>query len=245
MHTHHALRRLHDTGIDPDPFPHMVVPDFLPADLYGRACAQWPGREAFGILQPDDLPSRHQISLTGRWLEQCGQEQAQTWRTVRDCLFNPAIVTLMADRFPQVREKLGWVDAPPVLNARIIEDHTGHAMLPHTDIEATMFSMLLYMPDTDGAADPAAVQLGTALYRPRDPGFRGRGMDRYKREDFELVAQAPYRPNHLLVYAPSDRSFHGVEPVAAPCCRRLLIFFAVVETRPPSRRNLPISACDA
>ncbi|WP_372396108.1 hypothetical protein ABMY26_12825 [Azospirillum sp. HJ39] len=236
--TLHSLNRLSDTAIAADPFPHLVVPDFLPADIYARACAQWPDRLAFGILQPDDLPSRHQVPLTERWLGQCGGERAAAWRAVRDCLFNPDIVALMADRFPEVRSKLGWVDAPPVLQLRIIEDHTGHAMLPHTDIEATMFSMLLYMPADDAPEDPQASRLGTALYRPRDPGFRGRGMDRYPRADFELVAQAPYRPNHLLAYAPSDRSFHGVEPVASPCMRRLLIAFAVLETRHPSRRGV-------
>ncbi|WP_377806394.1 hypothetical protein ABNQ38_06885 (plasmid) [Azospirillum sp. A29] len=233
----HALNRLSDTAISTDPFPHLVVPDFLPADLYARACAQWPEPAAFGILQAGDLPARHQVPLTESWLARCDGEQAAVWRDVRDCLFNPAIVASMAERFPQVRDKLGWVDAPPVPNMRIIEDHTGHAMLPHTDIEATMFSMLLYMPADSGPPNPQASSLGTALYRPRDPDFRGRGMDRYPRADFELVAQAPYRPNHLLAYAPSDRSFHGVEPVAAPCERRLLIAFAVVETRSPSRRG--------
>ncbi|WP_236784010.1 hypothetical protein [Azospirillum humicireducens] len=213
------------------------MPDFLPTDLYARACAHWPDPAAFGVLQPDELPSRYQVPLTEGWLARCGGEQAAVWRAVRDCLFNPDIVALMADRFPQVRDKLGWVDAPPVLNMRIIEDHTGHAMLPHTDIEVTLFSMLLYMPADDAPPNPLAPHLGTALYRSRNPDFRGRGMDRYPRTDFELVAQAPYRPNHLLAYAPSDRSFHGVEPVAAPCERRLLIAFAVMETRHPSRRG--------
>lgn len=233
----YSLNQLHSNEVCTNPFPHMVVGDFLPADLYDRACAQWPDQRAFGILQPDDLPSRHQVSLTDRWLSQCDPERAAVWRDVRDCLFNPDIIDLMADRFPQVAAKRGWVDAPPQLNARIIQDHTGHAMLPHTDIEATLFSMLLYMPPPDWVPDPAAPLLGTALYRPRDPEFRGRGFDRYPRTDFDLVSHAPYQPNHLLVYAPSDRSFHGVEPVTGPCERRLLIFFAVVETRPLSRRN--------
>ncbi|WP_084438583.1 hypothetical protein [Niveispirillum irakense] len=236
-HRAHSFRRLQDVPMVLEPFPHIIVNDFLPADLYASACAQWPDHDDFGILQPDDLPARYQAPLTERWLRQCDPERAAVWRDVRNCLFNPDIIDLMADRFPQVAAKRGWVDAPPQLNARIIQDHTGHAMLPHTDIEATLFSMLLYMPPPDWVPDPAAPPLGTALYRPRDPEFRGRGFDRYPRADFDLVSHAPYQPNHLLVYAPSDRSFHGVEPVTGPCERRLLIFFAVVETRPPSRRN--------
>ncbi|HEY0836415.1 MAG TPA: hypothetical protein VGE72_21080 [Azospirillum sp.] len=222
----HVLRRLEETPVDADPFPHCVVPGILPDDLYARAVAHWPVTEELRLLQLGDLPLRFQAVIDDKWLNTLPAESAAVWREVRDALFNPGVIELMAGRFPQIREKLKWTGRPPMLVARIIEDHAGHAMLPHTDMEATMFSMLVYMPEDDRTP-----HLGTAIYRPRDPDFRGRGFDRYPREDFELVGHAPFLPNHLLTYAPSDRSFHGVEPVAAPCVRRLLIFFAIVDSR--------------
>ncbi|HYH22727.1 MAG TPA: hypothetical protein VD995_29300 [Azospirillum sp.] len=222
----HVLRRLEETPVDANPFPHCVVPGILPEELYARALAHWPVTEELRLLQPGDLPLRYQAVIDDKWLDAQPAESAAVWREVRDALFNPGVIELMAERFPQIREKLKWTGRPPMLVARIIEDHAGHAMLPHTDMEATMFSMLVYMPEDDRTP-----HLGTAIYRPRDPDFRGRGFDRYPRGDFELVGHAPYRPNHLLTYAPSDRSFHGVEPVEAPCVRRLLIFFAIVDSR--------------
>lgn len=227
----HVLRRLHETPVDADPFPHCVVPGILPDDLYAGAVAHWPVTEELRLLQPGDLPLRFQAVIDDKWLATQPPERAAVWREVRDALFNPDVVELMSDRFPQIREKLKWTGRPPMLVARIIEDHAGHAMLPHTDMEATLFSMLVYMPEAGLPEDGGAPPLGTALYRPRDPEFRGRGFDRYPREDFELVGHAPYRPNHLLTYSPSDRSFHGVEPVAPPCVRRLLIFFAIIDSR--------------
>ncbi|CAO3430277.1 hypothetical protein [Azospirillum doebereinerae] len=222
----HTLRRLREAPLRTDPFPHCVIPEILPAALYERALAHWPVTEEMRLAQ-QELPLRYQTPLDDRWLAGRPEESSAVWREVRDALFNTGVVEHMAERFPSVRGKMSWNGgAPPVLHARIIEDHAGHAMLPHTDIEVTMFSMLVYMP-----ADDRGPHLGTALYRPRDGSFRGRGMDRYPREDFELAGQAPFLPNHLLTYAPSDHSFHGVEPVEPPCVRRLLVLFAMVDTR--------------
>ncbi|OYD85029.1 hypothetical protein [Azospirillum brasilense] len=229
----HVLRRLEETPLREDPFPHLVVPDALPADLYARAVAHWPRFEALALLQMDTLPLRYQMVLTDRNLRDMEPEAAAVWREVRDCLFGPETLKRLAPRFPSLAAKLQAPVAarPAMVYARLVEDHAGHAMLPHTDVFGTFLSMLLYMP-----ADGSRPNLGTALYRPRDPSFTanaGRSTERFPREDFELAGTAPFLPNHLLAYAPSDRSFHGVEPVEAPCLRRFLLLFAVMDSRGP------------
>ncbi|NUB24248.1 hypothetical protein [Azospirillum brasilense] len=229
----HVLRRLEETPLCEDPFPHLVVPDALPADLYARAVAQWPKFEALALLQMDTLPQRHQMVLTDRALREMEPEAGAVWREVRDCLFGPKTLKRLAPRFPSLAAKLETPVAarPATVYARLVEDHAGHAMLPHTDVFGTFLSMLLYMP-----ADGRRPDLGTALYRPRDPSFSanaGRSTERFPRADFELAGTAPFLPNHLLAYAPSDRSFHGVEPVEAPCVRRFLLLFAVMDSRGP------------
>ncbi|CAO3451014.1 hypothetical protein [Azospirillum argentinense] len=229
----HVLRRLEETPLREDPFPHLVVPDALPSDLYARAVAHWPRFEALALLQMDTLPQRYQMVLTDRNLRDMEPEAAAVWREVRDCLLGPETLKRLAPRFPSLAAKLeGPVGVrPATVYARLVEDHAGHAMPPHTDVFGTFLSMLLYMP-----ADGRRPDLGTALYRPRDASFTanaGRSTERFPREDFELAGTAPFLPNHLLAYAPSDRSFHGVEPVEAPCVRRFLLLFAVMDSRGP------------
>ncbi len=229
----HVLRRLGETPLREDPFPHLVVPDALPADLYARAVAHWPRFEALALLQMDALPQRYQMVLTDRNLKDMEPEAAAVWREVRDSLFVPETLTRLAPRFPSLAAKLeaSFAARPPLVYARLVEDHAGHSMLPHTDVFGTFLSMLLYMPE-----DGSRPHLGTALYRSRDPSFTvpvDRSTERFPREDFELAGTAPFLPNHLLAYAPSDRSFHGVEPVEAPCMRRFLLLFAVMDCRGP------------
>lgn len=229
----HVLRRLEETPLHEAPFPHLVVPDALPADLYRRAVAHWPRFEALTLLQMDALPQRYQLVLTDRNLRDMEPEAAAVWREVRDSLFGPETLTRLAPRFPSLAAKMeaSFAARPPLVYARLVEDHAGHSMPPHTDVFGTFLSMLLYMPE-----DGSRPHLGTALYRPRDPSFKApveRSTERFPREDFELVGTAPFLPNHLLAYAPSDRSFHGVEPVEAPCIRRFLLLFAVMDCRGP------------
>ncbi len=42
-------------------------------------------------------------------------------------------------------------------------------------------------------------------------------------------------PNHILVFAPGDTTFHGVEPVTGPAIRRRVRLFALVDTHGPRR----------
>jgi hypothetical protein len=65
--------------------------------------------------------------------------------------------------------------------------------------------------------------LGTSLYMPRDDGFRCEGGLHHPREQFFRVATMPYRPNTLVGFFKTARSFHGVEPVTAPGASRDLI----------------------
>ena len=228
----HVLNRLADAPLRSDPYPHCILADALPDELYRRAKAHWPAFETLSLLQFDTAPRRFQADLGNRSLSAMAPEDAAVWREVRDALFGPETLARMAPRFPALAEKMDRLSKrPAVLNVRLIEDHDGHAMLPHTDVDGTFLSMLLYMPDDDSQP-----HLGTALYRPRDPGFTvplHRRIERFPREDFDLAGTAPFLPNHLLVYAPSDRSFHGVEPVAASCVRKFLLLFAMVDPRGP------------
>jgi len=222
----HLRRRLAETPMIHDPFPYRVISGALPDALYRAALAHWPGHEQMRPRQ-FDRPNRLQMALDARGLASLPPDSAAVWREVLDALAGPESMAALFAAFPEAEAR--WHISgghPPDLDARLIEDHAGHAMRPHTDLPVTLYSLLLYLPDDD-----TQPHLGTTLYRPRDPGMRSDGMSHHDRDLFEIAGQAPYLPNHLLAYARTDRSFHGVEPVPSPCTRRLLMVFPSVDTR--------------
>ena len=227
----HAAEAMHSVAVQDNPFPHLLVPDLLPADVYRAALAHWPERASMAVAQPDYYLHRYSTVLDERWLATLNPEVAEVWRAVRAALCGPAAIDALLTRFPAAVERLRMFGSgAPVPNVCLIEDEGGHAILPHTDTPATALTALLYMPETTG--EP---QLGTALYRPHEPVARSAGYTYHPREGFEHVGTAPYLPNRLLAFAPGDTTFHGVEPVTGPAIRRLVRLFAFADTRGPRR----------
>ena len=101
---------------------------------------------------------------------------------------------------------------------QLVRDFTDYSLGPHTDSPHKVVVLLFYLPR---AAEREA--LGTSLYVPRDPAFRCDGSRHHPRDRFLRVATLPYRPNSMVAFFKSARSFHGVEPVVEAGVRRDLI----------------------
>jgi hypothetical protein len=104
-------------------------------------------------------------------------------------------------------------------DALLVSDRTDYAIGPHTDAPHRLISFLFYMPD-----DERFRELGTSLYKHRDPGFWCPGGPHYPFENFNRVGTVEFLPNRLLMFVRTGKSFHGVEPIRrAGVDRRLLI----------------------
>lgn len=114
-------------------------------------------------------------------------------------------------------------DQPEQLNARsetrLIRDHEGYKIGPHTDSPHKIVSLLFYLPATDDYAD-----FGTSVYVPNDPSFKCAGGPHYPFEPFDKVTTAPYRANSCFGFWKTDRSFHGVEPLTVEFNRDILLY---------------------
>jgi hypothetical protein len=127
-------------------------------------------------------------------------------------------------------ERARWPEVS--VEVQLIRHQAGFFLGPHTDLSTKLVVLLFYL-----APDDNHQHLGTSLYRAKDPGFSCPDSKHYPFDNFIRVKTAPYRMNSLLAFERSDRSFHGVEPLAAQdftTCNRDLIQYVLYDK--PARR---------
>jgi hypothetical protein len=72
-----------------------------------------------------------------------------------------------------------------------------------------------------------AYKVANAPLNPKDPDFACPGAPHYHREKFDKMVAMPFAPNSLFVFTKTNNSFHGVEPVGDPDCRRWLLLYDI------------------
>jgi len=81
--------------------------------------------------------------------------------------------------------------------------------------------------------------VGTSIFAPKDLSFRCAGGPHYPFDMFDKMVTMPFVPNSLFTFVKGDNSFHGVEPVGDPGCRRWLLLFDVFMEQQPQRAQAP------
>lgn len=207
-----------------DPMPHSRITEFFdPAD-FRNTLSHWPGEDAFETLSLNqlDYPERRLFQVSKEKLASLPQETQAVWLDLLDGLADPKFLSSLMGKFPDIvapRLKAATKTSELTLDIRLIEDASGYALGPHTDVPYKLFTLLVYMPE-----DEKLDHLGTSFYRPISPGFVSDGVTHHERDDFELIDTISYRPNTALLFPRTDVSFHGVEAVDEPgYIRRLIV----------------------
>lgn len=203
-----------------EPWPHKIVPAFFPADVYAKLMQNRPrgpmplmyqirggnkyeDRWACDLAKPEQFPSNR---VFWRWF---GAE----------LLSQAAMISIAAG---------AGLDLParPKAEALYLRDGGAFAIGPHTDAPRKLLTALIYLP-----AGMQSGELGTMLYQTRDAEFADESGRHFDSGDpqFEAVKIAEYLPNRALVFARTDRSFHGRPAMAADALRgkRDLIAYAI------------------
>lgn len=120
--------------------------------------------------------------------------------------------------------------------ALLVQDVTNYKLGPHTDAPRKVVTMLFYLPP-----DNSQLHLGTSIYLPRDPAFTCPGGPHHPHDQFARLHTNPFAPNSLFAFFKTDNSFHGVEPVADPDCRRWLLLYDIyVRENAPAKPAEPV-----
>lgn len=213
------------------PFPHLVIKNCLPDDLYQTLCDEFPEEEilkkASGENKRFDL---HVCESQGR--------VSPTWQsfinTHTSLAFWLDVVRIFGDvtRFvyPQLEVNLGrmkeWYTARRGIDRGTInlecqpgvntpQTTFGSVRGPHLDNPVELFAAMLYMGEGEGDLE---------LYRPiRNPVYHGKlELDP---DCVEKVDEVKYEPNTLVAFINTITSIHGVSPrQPTDKCRRLCNF---------------------
>lgn len=227
----HVLSRAAQTATTEDPFPYLVVDDVFPADYYAEMLAHFP---APGSLRPigqtgrvpsDAYRERNVVLFTEEEFARMDDRQQVFWRDFTRWMYSDQFLNFFVQKFaPYLEPRLQKILAKDeILKARgdalLVNDQTDYAIGPHTDAPHRLVTFLFYLPKDDSLRE-----LGTCIYRPKDPDFVCWGGPHHPFEPFDRVAAVDFLPNRLLAFPKTERSFHGLDPIKrANVNRQLLI----------------------
>ena len=232
----HVVERLRTAEVVPDPFPHYYLEDVFPDNYYQALLRHLPNSTVYQnlyevtTLKLDHFQYRDQRDFNEGWTEMLPVEERTFWNDFNAWFLGPDLAQAVLGTFAEpMRARFGDEASWPTVSveSQLIRHKAGYFLGPHTDLHTKLVVLLIYL-----APDASASHLGTSIYRPQDPGFTCPDSAHYPFEDFIRVTTAAYKPNSLLAFARSDRSFHGVEPLSeedVTTCNRDLIQYVLYD----------------
>lgn len=224
----HVIRRISDSPLLADPFPHLYVESVFPEPFYASMRRHWPDSSSLtslsttGRVPPGHYPDRFILALRPPEIEKLPPAQGSFWREFQSWFMGGPLLRALMEKFgANIRQRFG--DAVGRydfdIESLIVRDRVNYSLGPHTDAQHKLLSLLFYCPDDDRMK-----HLGTSIYAPLDPDFRCAGGPHYSADRFRRVKTMEYRANTLFAFFKTDNSFHGVEPITDRVVRDLLLY---------------------
>jgi hypothetical protein len=222
----HVAYQLANAPVRAYPFPHVVVPEIFPPEFYPLLRASLPPDDAYVRLNATGRvggaysPARLAFFPGTQAGPALDPGRAAFWNGFFGALLHEELSAWITAKFYDVLARRFALRAGgPGIDLEteifLMRDLESYALGPHSDSPRKAVSVLFYLPERGDRPE-----LGTSLYRPKDPGFRCPGGPHHRFEDFERIATIPYRPNTLFAFPKTMDSFHGVEPVVGAGARR-------------------------
>lgn len=225
----HISGKLSGRPLDYSPFPHVIIEDFFPADIYRsiqsfnlfqqNAGKEWLDKKASaGVTGRTPYHARKQINFHLNDVFEASDEARTFWSGLTTALMQDDwFARQVFANYPEYfRLRFGdLVDAPDFFELfreeLFLQRHEpGYNIGPHTDIPTRVFTCIFSFAESDGYDE-----FGTELLVHRDRLARCWGCDHYATDDFSVAKVAPYRPNNFLLFFKTRHSFHSVKTVDA------------------------------
>ena len=228
----HIVAALQRAPVEREPFPYVFIDDAFPADFYASLLQHLPLTSNYRRLVDTGRVGKHYSPE--RFVVDCGVEsmeglpgsQREFWQGLFDAFSSATFAQAFLDKFASDLSArfLGAngerIDLQFSQDVLLIRDYRNYFLRPHTDSPLKLVSVLIYL-----AADDARPGMGTTFFSPHDRKMTSEGGEGHDYGQFSPVRTLPYLPNRMLAFPKTNRSFHGVMPVAGYDDRRDILLY--------------------
>ena len=210
--------------VQTDPYPHVIIEDALPWDLYENLEAEFPEKTLLATDPFDNgicyrLKADKLLSLTfesGLWRDFAEYHTSAEWFNEVNELFKPYMPGVLHKTFTE--DDLGargwadenkniWTDCQAVIHKPIEEKST---RTPHIDNPMEMWAGLLYMPCPDDQSTGGEFQIYSTQSSVQKVDKKA-GRQIYDSDLGTVIKTIPYKRNTFVMFANnSPNTVHGV-----------------------------------
>lgn len=204
--TAHFVRVIEEAPLRREPFDHLRLAGFFPAEIYEKMMREMPATAHYGELQHDDarLPdgrsARRKLELRPAHLRRLPRAQRDFWTPLSAALAAPEVEAAyrrhfsdaLASRFPPP-------SSMPRLHpaALLLRDLGGYKISIHCDSFRKAITTQHYLP-----AGSSQLHLGTSFHRQENG-------------EFQKVSTLEFAPNTSYAFPVTAGSWHSVERMTA------------------------------
>lgn len=220
----HIENKFREAKLERSPFPHVIIENFFPEDVYCdilrfNLFRHNQGASMLGGIASDHLTSRtpyssrKQIDLHTNAPFDGTEQEKQFWGMMRtlmlqDNWFAQQVVNKYPDYFSiRFGDLTGEKDFLSLFESKLfVQRHEpGYYIGPHSEAPHRVFAGVFSFAENEDFA-----QYGTELLAHENRLVRCWGCDHHNREGFIVKKIAPYKPNNFFVFYKTRHSFHGV-----------------------------------
>lgn len=223
----HLEAKFREADLLVSPFPHLIIEQFFPDDVFAKIMEYNPFQENVGqewlekeksanVSSRTPYHARKQINFHVDQPFNAPESQRAFWDELKSCFLAdnwfPALVRAKYPDFFRLRfgDLVDDGDFFDMFRRELfLQRHEpGYYIGPHTDIPTRVFTCIFAF-----AARPGFEAFGTQLLAPKDRMERCWGSDHYSPDNFVVKKVAPYSPNNFLLFFKTRHSFHAVTAI--------------------------------
>ncbi len=220
----HAIKAVQASHQESVPFPHAIIPNFFPQEVYDDLLGFLPKDSEYEPFvynknrTQDGGNSRLRFQMQNKWLDRLSGPQRTFWYAIRQTLGAQALKQVV---YEKLSEGLAYRFKIP---ASSVKDISGYALpelfrelssyqiKPHPDTRRKVVTMQISLP-----RDSSQRHLGTEFYKrslnPLDMAREPRG--------FKIVKCTPFLPNSAYCFSVLNtvgwKSWHGRSTLPSNC----------------------------
>lgn len=227
-----------------NPFPHIVIHDALPNDIYEELSENYPATDVITSDNPLKNNYRYQLSINNTWRN---EKVAQVWQDFAKYhtsqTFYEDVLQILGPFLPLYYHHLGnlfsretiWrnkgvkrfshkymaLDCQIGINSPVLEPST--VIGPHLDNPVELYAGLFYLrhPQDDSKGGHLLT------YEQLDKNKRYKPKTQIPEQELQVKNIIPYEKNMFALIFCTPNSIHGVTPRSVtPHCRRLVNIIA-------------------